>query len=127
MRSTEFLELFSRNPAVLTKRAPTEDEKKKHCLRTRRRPPHRPLRYRPDRCYRRVGMRCRRGHEGTDATIERAGAIMRSLSSDASTLSRALTVSQSRQAETGYALRTSGDRRENHRDHGHPPAPLASP
>src|SRR3984893_16846299 len=30
--------------------------------------------------------------EGTDATIERAGAIMRSLSGDASTLSRALTV-----------------------------------
>ena len=30
--------------------------------------------------------------EGTDATIERAGAIMRSLPSDASTLSRALTV-----------------------------------
>jgi len=30
--------------------------------------------------------------EGTDATIERAGTIMRSLSSDASTLSRALTV-----------------------------------
>jgi DUF1009 family protein len=30
--------------------------------------------------------------EGTDATIERAGQIMRSLDSDASTLSRALTV-----------------------------------
>jgi hypothetical protein len=30
--------------------------------------------------------------EGTDATLERAGEIMRSLESDASTLSRALTV-----------------------------------
>jgi len=90
--STSFLEPLLAKPGVLTKRVPSEEEKK-------------------DITYGRVVARhlaqydigqtvvvaeaacvAVEAMEGTDATIERAGQIMASLESDASTLSRALTV-----------------------------------
>jgi len=90
--STSFLEPLLAKPGVLTKRVPSEEEKK-------------------DITYGRVVARhltqydigqtvvvaeaacvAVEAMEGTDATIERAGQIMASLECDASTLSRALTV-----------------------------------
>jgi len=55
--------------------------------------------------------------EGTDATIERAGSLMRRLDDSASTLSRALTV-QGRQARSGHALRRPCHRPRHHPGHG---------
>ena len=55
--------------------------------------------------------------EGTDATIERAGQIMRSMQGDASTLSRASDCGEDREAESGYAVRCAGYRREDDRSH----------
>ena len=52
--------------------------------------------------------------EGTDAAIERAGALMRSLDDEASTLSRPHR-RQGRQAETGHALRRARHRHPHHR------------
>jgi len=91
-KSTWLLEPLLVKPGVLTKRAPTEEERK-------------------NIAYGRVVARNLGQHdigqtvviaesacvaveamEGTDATIERAGQIMRSLHGEASTLSRALTV-----------------------------------
>ena len=50
--------------------------------------------------------------EGTDAAIERAGAILRTLEADgeASTLERQADRGEGRQADAGYALRCAGDR-----------------
>src|SRR5882724_1526282 len=92
MRSTEFLEPLLAKSGVLTKRAPTEDEKKNiaYGRDVGRHIAHydigQTVVIAESACVAVEAM------EGTDATIERAGAIMRSLSSDASTLSRALTV-----------------------------------
>jgi DUF1009 family protein len=92
MRSTEFLEPLLAKSGVLTKRGPTEEEKKN-------------IAYGRDVARHIAGYdigqtvviaECAcvavEAMEGTDAAIERAGAIMRSLPSDSSTLSRALTV-----------------------------------
>jgi DUF1009 family protein len=92
MRSTEFLEPLLAKSGVRTKRGPTEEEKKN-------------IAYGRDVARHIAGYdigqtvviaECAcvavEAMEGTDAAIERAGAIMRSLPSDSSTLSRALTV-----------------------------------
>lgn len=90
--STHYLEPLLAKPGVLTKRAPSEDEQK-------------------DVAYGRTVARTIAGYdlgqtvviaaqacvaveamEGTDATIDRAGGLMRRLDADASTLSRSLTV-----------------------------------
>src|SRR6266702_3445605 len=90
--STHYLEPLLAKPGVLTRRAPTEDELK-------------------DIAYGRTVARAIAGYdlgqtvviaaqacvaveamEGTDATIERAGALMRRLGDPASTLSRSLSV-----------------------------------
>ena len=90
--STEFLEPLLAKPGVLTKRAPTEDEKKNiaYGRDVARHIAHydigQTVVIAESACIAVESM------EGTDATIERAGAIMRSLPNDASTLSRALTV-----------------------------------
>jgi DUF1009 family protein len=90
--STEFLEPLLAKPGVLTKRAPTDDEKKNiaYGRDVARHIAHydigQTVVIAESACIAVESM------EGTDATIERAGAIMRSLPNDASTLSRALTV-----------------------------------
>ena len=90
--STHYLEPLLAKPGVLTNRAPSEDEQS-------------------DIAYGRTVARAIAGYdlgqtvviaaqacvaveamEGTDATIERAGALMRRLDAEASTLSRSLTV-----------------------------------
>jgi DUF1009 family protein len=90
--STHYLEPLLAKPGILTKRAPSEDERR-------------------DIDYGRTVARAIAGYdlgqtvviaaqacvaveamEGTDATIERAGALFRALGGPASTLSRALTV-----------------------------------
>lgn len=92
IRSTEFLEPLLAKPGVLTKRVPTEEEKKNiaYGRDVARHIAHydigQTVVIAESACVAVESM------EGTDATIERAGAIMRSLASDASTLSRALTV-----------------------------------
>jgi DUF1009 family protein len=92
MRSTEFLEPLLAKPGVLTKRAPTEQEKKNiaYGRDVARHIAHydigQTVVIAESACVSVEAM------EGTDATIERAGGIMRSLGNDASTLSRALTV-----------------------------------
>ena len=92
MRSTEFLEPLLAKPGILTKRAPTEEEKKNinYGRDVARRIAHydigQTVVVAESACVAVEAM------EGTDVTIERAGAIMRSLDDDASTLSRALTV-----------------------------------
>jgi UDP-2,3-diacylglucosamine hydrolase len=90
--STWLLEPLLVKPGVLTKRKPTEDEQKNIDYgRTVAR----------DLALHDIGQTvviaesacvAVEAMEGTDATIERAGQIMRSLHGDASTLSRALTV-----------------------------------
>jgi DUF1009 family protein len=92
MRSTEFLEPLLAKSGVLTQRAPSEDEKKNiaYGRDVARHIAHFDIGQTV------VIAECAcvavEAMEGTDATIERAGAIMRSLASDASTLSRSLTV-----------------------------------
>ena len=92
MRSTEFLEPLLAKPGILTKRAPTEEEKKNinYGRDVARRIAHydigQTVVVAESACVAVEAM------EGTDVTIERAGDIMRSLGDDASTLSRALTV-----------------------------------
>ena len=92
MRSTEFLEPLLAKPGILTKRAPTEEEKKNinYGRNVARRIAHydigQTVVVAESACVAVEAM------EGTDVTIERAGDIMRSLGDDASTLSRALTV-----------------------------------
>jgi len=91
-KSTWLLEPLLAKPGVLTKRAPDEQEKKNIDYgRTVAR----------DLAEHDIGQTvviaesacvAVEAMEGTDATIERAGQIMRSLHGDASTLSRALTV-----------------------------------
>jgi DUF1009 family protein len=90
--STRLLEPLLVKPGVLTKRAPTEQEQKniEYGRNVAR-----------DLAQHDIGQTvviaesacvAVEAMEGTDATIERAGQIMRSLHGDASTLSRALTV-----------------------------------
>src|SRR5437762_8353772 len=92
MRSTEFLEPLLAKPGVLTKRAPSQDEKKNiaYGRDVARHIAHydigQTVVIAESACIAVEAM------EGTDATIERAGAMMRSLADTASTLSRALTV-----------------------------------
>jgi len=91
-KSTWLLEPLLVKPGVLTKREPTEQERKNiEYGRTvaRQLAQHdigQTVVIAESACVAVEAM------EGTDATIERAGQIMRSLGSDASTLSRALTV-----------------------------------
>src|SRR4051795_6229448 len=90
MRSTEFLEPLLAKPGVLTKRAPSEDEKKNiaYGRDVARHIAHydigQTVVIAESACVAVEAM------EGTDAIIERAGAMMRSLTDPASTLSRAL-------------------------------------
>ena len=92
IRSTEFLEPLLAKVGVLTKRAPTEEEKKNvaYGRDVARHIAH----YDIGQTVVIAEYACVavEAMEGTDATIARAGAIMRSLPNDASTLSRALTV-----------------------------------
>src|SRR5207237_2055478 len=92
MRSTEFLEPLLAKPGVLTRRAPTEEEKKN--IAYGRDVARHIAHYDIGQTVVIAECACVavEAMEGTDAAIERAGAIMRSLASDASTLSRALTV-----------------------------------
>jgi DUF1009 family protein len=92
MRSTEFLEPLLAQPGVLTKRAPTEDEKKN--IAYGRDVARHIAQYDIGQTVVIAESACIavEAMEGTDITIERAGAIMRSLGENASTLSRALTV-----------------------------------
>jgi DUF1009 family protein len=90
--STSFLEPLLAKPGVLTKRKPSEPEKKNI---TYGRDVARHLaQYDIGQTVVVAGSACVavEAMEGTDATIERAGQIMASLDSDASTLSRSLTV-----------------------------------
>lgn len=90
--STALLEPLLAKPGVLTKRAPTEQERKNIAYgrivagQMAQFDIGQTLVVAEGACVAVEAM------EGTDATIERAGQIMRSLSGDASTLSRALTV-----------------------------------
>jgi UDP-2,3-diacylglucosamine hydrolase len=92
MRSTEFLDPLLAKAGALTKRAPSEDEKKNiaYGRDVARHIAHydigQTVVIAESACVAVEAM------EGTDATIERAGSIMRSLDSEASVLSRALTV-----------------------------------
>jgi DUF1009 family protein len=92
MRSTEFLEPLLAKSGVLTRRAPTDEEKKNiaYGRNVARHIAHydigQTVVIAESACVAVEAM------EGTDATIERAGSIMRSTAGDASTLSRALTV-----------------------------------
>ena len=91
-KSTWLLEPLLVRPGVLTKRAPTEQECKNieyGCTVARQLGQHdigQTVVIAESACVAVEAM------EGTDATIERAGQIMRSLHGEASTLSRALTV-----------------------------------
>ncbi len=91
-KSTWLLEPLLVKPGVLTKREPTEQERKniEYGRNVARQLGHHDIGQTvviaESACVAVEAM------EGTDATIERAGEIMRSLDSEASTLSRALTV-----------------------------------
>jgi UDP-2,3-diacylglucosamine hydrolase len=90
--STAFLEPLLAKPGILTERAPTEEEKKNidygHAVARHL------AQYDIGQTVVIAEATCVavEAMEGTDATIERAGQIMRSLAGDASTLSRSLTV-----------------------------------
>jgi UDP-2,3-diacylglucosamine hydrolase len=92
MRSTEFLEPLLAKRGVLTKRAPSEDEKEN--IAYGRDVARHIAQYDIGQTVVIAESACIavEAMEGTDVTIERAGAIMRSLGDNASTLSRALTV-----------------------------------
>ena len=90
--STWLLEPLLVKPGVLTKRAPTEQELKN--IEYGRNVAHQLAQHDIGQTVVIAESTCVavEAMEGTDATIERAGQIMRSLHGDASTLSRALTV-----------------------------------
>ena len=90
--STSFLESLLAKPGVLSKRPPTEQEKKN--IDYGRAVAQHLARYDIGQTVAVAEAACVavEAMEGTDATIERAAQIMASLGADASTLSRALTV-----------------------------------
>jgi DUF1009 family protein len=90
--STSFLEPLLARSGVLSERAPSEEERKN--IAYGRAVARHLARYDIGQTVVVAESACVtvEAMEGTDATIERAGAIMRSLEGDASTLSRALTV-----------------------------------
>jgi DUF1009 family protein len=90
--STSFLEPLLAKPGVLTKRAPSDQEKKN--IDYGRAVARHLAQYDIGQTVVVAEAACVavEAMEGTDATIERAGQIMASLESDPSTLSRALTV-----------------------------------
>lgn len=90
--STSFLEPLLAKPGVLTERAPSEDESKN--INYGRTVARQLAQYDIGQTVVVAETACVavEAMEGTDATIERAGHIMRSLEGNASTLSRALTV-----------------------------------
>jgi DUF1009 family protein len=65
--------------------------------------------------------------EGTDAAIERAGQLMRSLGGDASTLERRLTVVKVAKPESGHAFRRPVIGIADHVETMIRPEPVASP
>jgi UDP-2,3-diacylglucosamine hydrolase len=91
-KSTWLLEPLLRNSGVLTRRAPTEQERKN--IAYGRSVAHHLAQHDIGQTVVIAESACVavEAMEGTDATIERAGHIMGSLHGDASTLSRALTV-----------------------------------
>ena len=90
--STSYLEPLLAKPGVLTKRAPTDDERAN--IDYGRKVGRHLAQYDIGQTVVIADATCVavEAMEGTDATILRAGEIMRSLAGDASTLSRALTV-----------------------------------
>jgi DUF1009 family protein len=90
--STSLLEPLLAKPGVINKRAPSENEKKN--IEYGRAVARHLAQYDIGQTVVAAETACVavEAMEGTDATIERAGQIMASLESDASTLSRALTV-----------------------------------
>jgi UDP-2,3-diacylglucosamine hydrolase len=90
--STSFLEPLLARPGVLTERTPTEDEKKS--ISYGRAVARHLAQYDIGQTVVVAEAACVavEAMEGTDATIERAGRLMRSLEGKASTLSRSLTV-----------------------------------
>jgi len=90
--STSFLEPLLAKPGVLTRRPPTEEEKKN--VDYGRAVARHLAQYDTGQTVAVAEGACVavEAMEGTDATIERAGQIMASLDSEASTLSRSLTV-----------------------------------
>src|ERR1700746_3271709 len=90
--STAFLEPLLAKPGVLTERAPSEEEQKN--IDYGRAVARHLAQYDIGQTVVVAEAACVavEAMEGTDATIERAGRLMRSLAGDASTLSRALTV-----------------------------------
>ena len=90
--STSFLEPLLARPGVLTQRQPSEEEKKN--IAYGRSVARHLAQYDVGQTVVVAEGACVavEAMEGTDATIERAGQLMRSLEGDASTLSRALTV-----------------------------------
>jgi DUF1009 family protein len=90
--STSLLEPLLAKPGVLTRRAPSEDERKN--LEYGRAVARHLAQFDIGQTVVVAEAACVavEAMEGTDATIERAGQIMKSLESDASTLSRQLTV-----------------------------------
>jgi DUF1009 family protein len=90
--STHYLEPLLAKPGVLTQRAPTEDELKD--IAYGRTVAHALAAYDLGQTVVIAAQACVavEAMEGTDATIERAGALFRALSDSGSTLSRALTV-----------------------------------
>src|SRR5437016_12266389 len=101
--STSYLEPLLAKPGVLSKRAPNEDERKN--IEYGRAVARHLARYDIGQTVVIAGAACVtvEAMEGTDATILRAGEIMRGLEEDASTLSRARTVVQV--AKPGQAVR----------------------
>src|SRR4051812_31398259 len=92
MNSTELLEPLLAKSGVLTRRAPTDQER--HDIEYGRRVANAVATYDIGQTVVVAGSACVavEAMEGTDATIERAGHLMKSLEEDASTLSRNLTV-----------------------------------
>ncbi len=92
MNSTELLEPLLAKSGVLTRRAPTEQEQQD--ISYGRRVANALTQYDIGQTVVVAGAACVgvEAMEGTDATIERAGHLMKSLEADASTLSRNLTV-----------------------------------
>lgn len=90
--STALLDPLLAKPGVLTKRAPTEQEKKN--IEYGREVAHNLAKFDIGQTVVIAESACIgvEAMEGTDATIERAGEIMASLEAEASTLSRSLTV-----------------------------------
>jgi DUF1009 family protein len=90
--STKLLEPLLAKPGVLTRRAPSEDEKRN--IEYGRTVARQLAQYDIGQTVVVAEAACVavEAMEGTDAAIERAGVIMRSLEGEASTLSRALTV-----------------------------------